>query len=89
MQYNTLKSYKSIKKHINNASIYSISHWSISFACSKLSPQNDFSALKPAQTVGRSGLKYIAQFMFSSRWMQGVFAAFPSGIPGIGELIDG
>lgn len=40
-------------------------------------------------TAGRSGLPKILQRRVSSSWMQRTPAGLPSGMPGIGLLIDG
>ena len=47
------------------------------------------SALKPLQTLGRSGERKMAHFKSAERWMQRIPAGLPSGIPGIGDDIDG
>ena len=41
------------------------------------------------QTAGRSGRPKIRQRSSSSSWMQRTPAGLPSGMPGIGLLIDG
>ena len=45
--------------------------------------------LRLAQTAGRSGWRKIAQRESLVRWMQRTPAGFPSGIPGIGDEIEG
>ena len=42
-----------------------------------------------AHTCGRSGEPKMAQRRSAVNWMQRTPAGFPSGIPGIGEEIDG
>ena len=44
---------------------------------------------KEAHTAGRSGELNMVQRISASRWIQGIPAALPSGIPGMGELMDG
>lgn len=44
---------------------------------------------KEAHTAGRSGELNMVQRISASRWIQGTPAALPSGIPGMGELMDG
>lgn len=58
-------------------------------ASSLLLPQIYSSAVKSAQTVGLAGSPNIAQRLSSSSCMQGSPAAFPLGIPGMGEVMDG
>lgn len=52
-------------------------------------PQTNSSALNPLQTDGREGWSNIWHFISSSRWMQRTPPAFPPGIPGMGEDMDG
>jgi|LSQX01.1.fsa_nt_gb hypothetical protein len=57
-------------------------------ASSRLFPQKRGSALNPLHTRGRSGESKILHFKSSLRWMHGMPAGFPEGIPGIGDDID-
>ena len=58
-------------------------------ASSLLVLQNNTSGLKSEQTFGRSGWLNIAHEKSSFRFMHRTPDGFPSGIPGIGEEIDG
>lgn len=58
-------------------------------ASSLLLPQTNFSALKSLQTFGLSGKSKISHCSWSFKWMQGTNAGFPSGIPGIGDEMEG
>jgi oxygen-independent coproporphyrinogen-3 oxidase len=42
-----------------------------------------------AHTAGRSGLPKIRQALLSSSWLQRTPAGLPSGMPGMGDEIDG
>ncbi|BBB61849.1 hypothetical protein UNDKW_3576 [Undibacterium sp. KW1] len=58
-------------------------------ACSRLSPHISTEARKPEQTAGRLARPKILQARFSSSCMQGTPAGLPSGMPGMGLLMDG
>jgi hypothetical protein len=58
-------------------------------ASSRLLPHISLQGCSEAQTFGRSGELNILQRIFSSRWIQGIPAALPSGIPGMDELMEG
>jgi hypothetical protein len=68
---------------------YFNSHSNTSLASSALFLQNKYSALNPLQTAGRSGSKKIAHFSSAVKCIHLVPAGLPSGIPGIGEVMDG
>lgn len=61
----------------------------IVIASFRLFPQTSCSALKPAQTDGRSGEWNMAHPYLSVRWIHLTPAGLPFGIPGIGEEIEG
>ena len=44
---------------------------------------------RPLQTAGRSGCPKMRQRASSPSWMQRTPAGLPSGMPGMGELMDG
>lgn len=67
----------------------SMNHSKTFFASSEVFPQNNCSALKPLQTEGLEGSLKMAHFKSSVSCMHLTPAGFPSGIPGIAELIDG
>lgn len=73
-----------LKKHC-----YFKSHSNTSLASSALFLQNKYSALNPLHTAGRNGSKKIAHFSSAVKWIHLVPAGLPSGIPGIGEVMDG
>ena len=58
-------------------------------ASSRQLPHISGSGEKETQSAGRSGLPNRRQRNSASRFTQGIPAGFPSGIPGIGEEIDG
>ena len=58
-------------------------------ACVGFSPHMVSLGTSEPQTAGRSGRPKILQRSCSSSWTQGTPAGLPSGMPGIGELIDG
>ena len=58
-------------------------------ASSRQEPHISSSGCREPQTSGRSGLPKIRQRIFSSRLTQGTPAGLPSGIPGIGDVIEG
>lgn len=61
----------------------------IASAWSRCLPQTYSTALKFAQTAGRSGCPKILQPNCSSSWMQGTPAGLPLGMPGMGLEIEG
>ncbi len=65
-----------------------ISHSATIFASSTEFPQNSLSALNPIHTSGREGWLKIAHFKSSVSCMHRTPASFPSGMPGMGELIE-
>ena len=58
-------------------------------ACSRDSPHISREGGRLPQTRGRSGCPKILQPLCSSSWTQRTPAGLPSGMPGIGEEIDG
>jgi hypothetical protein len=62
---------------------------SIVYASRGVVPHISADARRLAQTAGRAGSRKIAQRESAVRWMQRTPAGFPSGIPGIGDEIDG
>ena len=58
-------------------------------ACSRLSPHMSRDGCKPPQKAGRSGRPKILQRLSSASWMQRTPAGFPSGMPGIGLVMEG
>lgn len=68
---------------------YSSNHLKFCSASFGLLPQISASGLKPLQTFGRSGLLKMSQKKSSVRWIHLTKAGLPSGIPGMGELMEG
>jgi hypothetical protein len=58
-------------------------------ACSRLEPHIASDGCSPAQNAGRSGLPKMRQPLSSESWTHLTPAGFPSGIPGIGLVIEG
>lgn len=58
-------------------------------ACSRLAPHISAEGCKPPQKAGRSGWPKIRQRLSSASWMQRTPAGFPSGMPGIGLVMEG
>jgi hypothetical protein len=52
-------------------------------------PHMSGNALRLPHTAGRSGERKIAQRESMVRWMQRTPAGFPSGMPGMGDEIEG
>jgi len=59
------------------------------FACSRVVPHISSEACNPAQNAGRSGLPKIAHRMSSCNCTQRTPAGLPSGMPGIGLVMEG
>jgi hypothetical protein len=58
-------------------------------ACSRELPHMSGDGMSDAHTAGLSGCPNIWQPRFASSWIHGVKAGLPSGMPGIGELMEG
>lgn len=58
-------------------------------ACSRLLPHISADGCKLPQKAGRSGRPKILQRLSSASWMQRTPAGFPSGMPGIGLVMEG
>ena len=58
-------------------------------ACSRLLPHISSDGCKPPQNAGRSGRPKILQRLSSASCTQRTPAGFPSGMPGIGLVMDG
>jgi hypothetical protein len=58
-------------------------------ASSLLLPHISSVGRRLTQTAGRSGIPKIAQRLSSVNWTHRTAAGFPSGIPGIGEEMEG
>jgi hypothetical protein len=69
--------------------VYSSIHLKFDSASSILFPHISTSGLNPAQTFGLSGCPKIRHLRSSLRFTHLTKASFPSGIPGMGELMEG
>jgi hypothetical protein len=58
-------------------------------AASRVAPHISSDGCKLAQNPGRSGFPKIMQRLSASSWTQRTPAGFPSGMPGIGEVMEG
>jgi hypothetical protein len=58
-------------------------------ASCRLSPHISSNGCSPAQNDGRSGFPKMRQRLSSPSWMHRIPAGFPSGIPGIGLVMEG
>lgn len=58
-------------------------------ACSRLLPHMSSDGCKPPQKAGRCGWPKILQRLSSASCTQRTPAGFPSGMPGIGLVMDG
>ena len=68
----------------------SASRWaSHTIACPASSPHISFDGRRPPQKAGRSGRPKMRQRISSSSCTQGTPASLPSGMPGIGLVMDG
>lgn len=58
-------------------------------ACSRSAPHISSDGCSPPQNAGRSGLPKMRQRLSSPSWMHLTPAGLPSGMPGMGLVIEG